>query len=206
MNVRPLCTLAVVAAALTPLLWTAPAAAQQPDGARFRGGVELEVGALVPVGGVGSGALGSLLVRGQLGVQINHNWGVWGTPILGAAFGGGLAGPAVGVGAMGEYTFDNIPIGVGAGPEAGVLVIAGGCGAGSLGCAAAAAAFYGIVLRGSYYPIMTRGENGIRRKALVVGIDLHLDGGGFAFATSTTGAAASSFLIAPTAFIGYQAF
>ena len=208
MNVRPLCTLTAVGALLAPVLWTATAHAQQgPDGARFRGGAEVEVGAVIS----GGAALGSFLVRGQLGAQINNNWGVYGVPSLGGVFGHG-AGPAIGFGAMADYTFDSLPISVGAGPEAGAFIFAstatvcaGGFCAASAAAGAGAAAYYGVMLRGTWYPVLAKGENGIRRKALAVGLDLHLDGGGIAVVT-VGGASASSYLISPAVFVAYQAF
>jgi hypothetical protein len=193
MNVRPLCTLTAVGALLASILSTGAASAQERDGVRFRGGVGLEVGAIVAPG-AGLGVIG---VQGQLGAQITNQWAVYAVPTLDIAFAHGT-GLAVGFGAMADYTFSSIPLGVAAGPETGVFAALGGGGA-------AAGALYGVRLRGAYYPILTRGENGIRRKALAVGLDLRLDGGGAAFA-GAGGSIGSAYLISPVAFVGYQAF
>jgi hypothetical protein len=192
MNLRPLPILGVISAFLFPFLLSEVASAQQADGVRFRGGVGLEVGGLV-VTQVGS--LGAIGVQGQLGVQINNNWAVYATPSFDVAFGDGT-GVSLGFGALADYTFNDIPIAVGAGPTAGTIVAFGNGGG-------VAGAFYGAKAHGAWYPIMARGENGIRRRALYVALDLSILG--FSVSGVDTGGT-GIFLISPTASVGYAAF
>jgi hypothetical protein len=189
MNLRVLSTFGVVSAFLIPTLAPATASAQQADALRFRGGVGLELGANILVGGGASQASGAIGVQGQLGVQITNNWAVYALPILDINFGGGGAGATLGSAVLADYTFSNIPISVSAGPSFG----AGFC----FGCGGAEGAIYGARLGAHWYPILNRGDDGIRRKALYVGFDLSVLGvAGF------SGAA----VVQPQVSVGYQAF
>jgi hypothetical protein len=206
MRSRTLAGLVAVGAFLGAVLATTAASAQgQPDGVRFRGGVGLDVGAFFVPGSFNEGLIG---VTGQLGAQINNNWGVYGVPQLDILF-GSATGVSVSFGPMADYTFDNIPISVGAGLEAGVFAAFGGLTAG-------AGAYYGGRLRAAWYPILVRSEvNPIRRKALYLALDLHLDdnaAGGTASAVGCVngvgacGATVGGFIIAPVVSVGYSAF
>ena len=148
------------------------------DGVRFRGGVSGGGGGLFLEGyTMGLGGF-----DGRMGVQINDLIGVYAQPQVGVyggdlgGFGGigGLAGASVVV----DFTFiDQIFVGVGGGgailndPFAGELHI-----------------------RAGGYPLMGYGEDGVRRKGLMIGADLRmffLEG---------------YVLLSPTASIGYEAF
>ena len=164
-----------------------PAAVEEPDGVRFRGGVGLEVGALLLPGlpGGGLGSLGAIGAIGQLGVQINHNWAAYAIPSLDILFGSGT-GLGLGFGAMADYTFDGLPLAVAAGPEVGAFAAfgsGGGVGAGAL---------YGVRFRGAYFLTMSQGPR--RRKGLYVAVDLRVE------------SLDSLFLFSPLASIGYAAF
>jgi len=95
---------------------------------------------------------------------------------------------------------------VGVGPDIGAFAAIGG-GDGSV--AAAGGALYGARLRFATQPIVGRGNDGVRRKALSIGLDVRMLGGGAGFAsadTTSTTAAASEFVLAPMLTVGYQAF
>jgi hypothetical protein len=148
------CVLPFVAAlALT----AATASAQEaPDGPRFRGGVALDGGGLF-ISGYAFGLVG---VDGHLGVQINNLIGVYAQPYFSVGGGSisgatGITGTA-GVNAMVDFTFiDQIFVGAGGG-------------GGLVGSAAAGQ----LHLRVGGYPIMRRGDNGIRRRGLMIGADV----------------------------------
>ncbi len=181
----------VASAFLVPILVPATASAQEPDGVRFRGGIGLEAGAdVLTVSGEGGGAaaVGAIGFQGQLGVQITNNWAVYALPALDVIFGGGGAGLAVNGAVLGDYTFSGVPIGVHAGPSVGGLVAFGS------GGAVGAGTIYGARMGASFYPIMSRGPDGIRRKALQVGLDLTVQG------------ISGAVIISPQVVIGYQAF
>jgi hypothetical protein len=215
MRLRSFAGIPLVGAFLAPLLAASTAAAQYPppppppgyyrapaDGPRFRGGVSLEGGVFIAPSIINIGSIG---VAGTLGVQINNNWAVYGVPTLDIMFGGGEAGAAVLFAVLGEYTFDNVPISLGAGFEGADFFAIGQT-------AVAGGVFYGGRLHFAYYPVMVRSDfNPLRRKALAVGLDLHLDGdswgGGAAcnLATGVCSASTGGFLFSPMLFIGYQA-
>ena len=207
MRSRTLAGLVSVGAFLVPVLATTAASAQgQPDGVRFRGGVGLDVGAFFVPGTLNEGLIG---ITSQLGVQINNNWGVYAIPQLDILF-GSATGVGFSGGVMADYTFDNIPIGVGAGLESGVFAALGGL-------TAAAGLFYGGRLHAAWYPILVRSElNPIRRKALYLALDLHIDGNAFGGAASAAGcgvpgagacgATVGGVIIAPVVSVGYAAF
>ncbi len=213
MSARTILGMLAVGAFVAPLLVTAEAAAQYPypyappppsDGPRFRGGVGLDVGGFIVPGGI-SFADGIIGVSGQLGVQINHNWAVYGVPELGILFGSatGLSGSAA---VMGDYTFDGIPLSVGVGVETGDFVAIGTESVGT-------GAFYGARLHAAYYPVLVHGDlNPARRKALYIGLDLHIDGNSFGNGsvvcngTACVGSSTGGVILSPVVAIGYQAF
>jgi hypothetical protein len=227
MNLRSLHIPTMFGALLASLLTTAaasaqevrvqvggPGYAQEPDWARFRGGISLEGGALLVPGVVNIGGIGLV---SQLGVQINNNWGVYAIPNF-DILAGKLAGLSVGAGVLFDYTFDNIPISVGGGPEVGAFVAFGGSGCSNQGdgtaCTTisdAGGAFYGARLHFAYYPVIVRYRGLPRRRALSIGFDLRLLEGAFGSAssnamTATASATANGFAASPMLSIGYTAF
>lgn len=189
MNLRALLPFCAASAFLVPLLVPATASAQQADAVRFRGGIGFEIGANILAASGFSSASGAIGFQGQLGAQITNNWAAYALPFLDINFGSGGAGATVGTALLADYTFSNIPISVYAGPSFG----GGFC----FGCGASDGAIYGARMGAHWYPIMNRGDDGIRRKALYVGVDLSVYGvAGF------SGGA----VVVPQAAIGYQAF
>lgn len=148
------------------------------DGVRFRGGVSGGGGALIGAGlTLGMGGF-----DGRMGVQINDLIGVYAQPQL--SIYGGSAGFLSGVGgiaggtAVVDFTFiDQIFVGAGAGyavlnnPHGPVVHI-----------------------RAGGYPLFGYGEDGIRRKGLMLGADLRLH------------IVSGEVFVAPMASIGYEAF
>lgn len=209
MKLRPLSLLGAFAAFLVPSLVTVAASAQQviyvqgpppsADGARFRGGVGLEVGAFaIP----GVGVLGLAGIQGQLGGQINNNWAVYAIPTLDFGF-GKTAAVGLSAGVLAEYTLDAVPLSVGVGPEAGLLAaFSSDTGFG--------AAFYGARLHAAFYPVVAKAIDRPRRKGLYVGLDVGVLAGAFGGTTVTantvTATAGTSILLQPMATIGYAAF
>jgi hypothetical protein len=175
------------AKAAEPAPAAAPAAAPAPaadegdkDGVRFRGGVS---------GGVGAEFVSSATaimggVDGRMGVQINDMIGVYAQPHLSfGSFGSGVGGFAALTGtftgtAVVDFTFlDQIFVG-------------GGAGFGVFNNPTGPV----VHLRAGGYPLMGHGENGIRRKGLMLGVDLRLG-----FITGAT-------VVYPMGSIGYEAF
>jgi len=207
----------MLGALLAPLLTTGAASAQQfYDGPRFRGGIDLEGGAIAVPGVVSLGAIGLV---SQLGVQIDNNWGVYAIPNFDILF-GQLGGLSIGAGVLFDYTFDRLPISVGGGPEVGAFVAFGnsGCtsnGGGTSTCTTisdAGGALYGLRLHFAYYPVMVRYADRPRRRALAIGFDLRIMDGAFGTAssssngTATATASANSVGISPMLSVGYAAF
>lgn len=150
----------------------------EEDGPRFRGGIALEGGGIF-VSGYGIGLGG---VEGRLGVQINNLIGVYAQPAInfgGGKYGGvtGITGSAGGT-AVVDFTFLNQ-----------IFVGAGGGGAiiGSLPGGQ-------LHIRAGGYPVFTHGANGIRRKGLMIGLDLRVW-----FVSGGT-------LVSPMLGVGYEAF
>jgi hypothetical protein len=205
-----LCGLVSVAALSVPLLTAGAVSAQEYDRARFRGGINLEGGALIVPQVAAFGLAG---LQGVLGAQINNNWGVYATPSLDFPF-GKVFGIGVGAGVMADYTFTGLPLGVALGPEFGVVGAIGTCAAGSANCNSVAGfggAFYGARARVAYYPIIAR--EGWRRRALAIGLDLRFLTGAFGAASTTTvggntttSASVNQFGFSPMVSIGYAAF
>ena len=171
------------------------------DGARFRGGVALEGGALIVPGAFSVGLAG---IQGQMGAQINNNWGVYAVPSLDIVF-GAVGGLNLGAAVMVDYTLDD-SITFGVGPDVDAFVAFGG-GGGSV--SAAGGALYGARLHFGWNPALSHETNRARRKALTIGVDVRLMGGGVGGATVTTNgssASASTFALMPMLTIGYNAF
>ncbi len=172
------------------------------DGARFRGGIRAEVGALIAPGpgevlpGVGA--------QGNIGAQINDLVGVYLAPSFDILF-GSLGGVSLGSAVLVDFTFDDTWQ-IGVGPDVGVFAALGST---ATSGSAAGGALYGGRLHFAAFPLVGEGENPIRRKGLAVGLDVRLLVGAVGFATATTTgstASATDFLIAPMGFIGYEAF
>ncbi|MBK8251658.1 MAG: hypothetical protein IPK82_03200 [Polyangiaceae bacterium] len=202
---------AVLAGALS-VLFAKEAFAQEKDGVRFRGGVALEGGVLAVPDIV---TLGTAGISAQLGVQINNQFGVYVVPTLGALFNSNLGGVNVAGALMVDYTMLDNLITVGVGPDVGSFAAIGGSiSQNGVSQSAAAGEFYGARFHFSVNPAVSIGSNGIRRKALMIGLDLRLLGGygGFARQEATTSGSVSqnvavgSFVVSPQFSIGYQAF
>jgi hypothetical protein len=170
------------------------------DGARFRGGIELDGGLLKP----SSGVLGAIGPSGQLGVQINNLIGVYAVPGFTILF-GSAGGLDVTGGAVVDFTLLDDALTIGAGPEFGAFAYFGHNAAGG-------GAGYGGRLHLAWNALVSRGANGIRRRALVVGLDARFIIGPEATASASASGAASAsvttngFVFAPILSIGYVAF
>lgn len=146
------------------------------DGVRFRGGISGGAGAEILTGG--TTIMGG--VDGRVGVQINHLIGVYAQPQLSfGSFGGalGITGTFTTT-AVVDFTFiDHLLVGAGGGfgvfnnPTGPV-----------------------VHLRAGGYPLMGHGEDGIRRKGLMLAFDMRLG-----FITGDT-------VVYPMGSIGYEAF
>ena len=170
------------------------------DHARFRGGFALEGGALIVPGSFSVGVAG---VQGQLGAQINNNWGVYAVPSFDIVF-GSVGGVNLGFAVMVDYTLDD-SLTFGVGPDTDAFLAIGG-GGGSV--SAVGGALYGARLHFGWNPALSH-EGGVRRKALTIGVDVRLLGGAAAFATVTSSSSSGgggTFVLAPMLTIGYNAF
>ena len=171
------------------------------DGGRFRGGVALEGGALVVPGAFSVGIAG---VQGQLGGQINNNWGVYAVPSFDIVF-GAVGGINLGAAVMVDYTLDDT-LTFGIGPDSDAFVAFGGS---NSSVSAAAGGLYGARLHFGWNPALSHETFRARRKALTIGVDMRLLGGGIGGATVTnngSSASASRFAVMPMLTIGYNAF
>jgi len=183
-------------AAVATLLGTGAASAQEgDDGARFRGGIRAQGGAMfIPDAGESLPMAG---VQGDIGAQINDLVGVYWAPSLDIFF-GDAGGPFLGSAVVVDFTIgDHFQIG--GGPDVGALLLVGDGGG-------AAAALYGGRIHIAGYPLVGDGEDGIRRKGLALGADLRINVGEIAVASTGGAGVGSLLLITPTAFIGYEAF
>lgn len=227
MNARILAPLSLLAALLVPILSTSEAAAADPpeagmapapppavmvpapvlpppDGARFRGGIAAEAGALIAPGLFTLGVAG---IQGTLGAQINNMIGVYGVPNFDIVF-GSVGGVNLSFAVMVDFTFDD-NLTVGAGPDVGVFAAIGGSGGSGGSASAAGGALYGARLHFSWNPVISRNASGPRRKALSIGADVRLLGGGVGAATVSadgSSASAGTFVLSPQLTIGYTAF
>lgn len=186
----------------------APAPAPEPvrkDKARFRGGVALEGGGVLVPDIINLGLAG---IQGQLGVQINNSFGVYVVPSFHVLF-GQMGGIQLGAAAIFDYTFLDDLLTVGAGPDVAALVAFGLPTNGGIGVSAAGGSLYGARLHFAVNPVVGIGDNGIRRKALTIGVDLRLYGGGAGFVSDSTNgvtAKVADFIATPSLSIGYTAF
>jgi hypothetical protein len=173
----------------------------EKDGARFRGGVSLEGGALIAPDLFNVGLAG---VKGQIGVQINHLVGLYAVPHFDVVF-GNVGGVHLAAALVVDFSIiDEVTIG--AGPE---LATFAAIGADETSISAAGGAMYGGRLHLGFQPAWGFGENGIRRKALSIGVDARFlagDVGAAAVSTTTAEAGVTDFVFSPMLTIGYQAF
>ena len=135
-----------------------PAAEGEKDGMRFRGGIAATAGPVL--GSDFSGFLGG--VDGHLGMQINHLIGVYAVPHL--SFGSITAGAASGITGFFSGTV------VADATLADRIFVGGGAGYGVLNNPSGPV----VHLRAGGYPLMGRGEDGVRRKGLMLGVDLRV--------------------------------
>lgn len=207
--VRAAAMLAVLGASLV----ATSAFAQEKDGARFRGGIALE-GGIIAVPGLLNVGVGG--ITAQLGVQINNQFGIYVAPSAGAAFndiGGGVNFAAA---VVADYTMFDGMLSVGAGPDIGNFALIGGSfSGGGVSQRAAAGELYGARIHVGFQPAIGIGENGYRRKAFSIGLDIRMLGGYGGVAQQSVGtggvnqsvaATSGSFTIAPMLSIGYLAF
>jgi hypothetical protein len=130
---------------------------------------------------------GAAAIQAEIGAQISHLVGLYVINGVGTFFnteGGALSFEAA---LVLDFTLKNV-FSFGLGPDAG-LILPGYC--------------YGGRLRLAAYPAQRRGEDGIRRRAFTIGVDLRILSVTieFMFDQSETFAA-----VIPTLFIGYTAF
>jgi hypothetical protein len=167
---------AAPAAAPAPAAPADASGGEDKDGVRFRGGVSGGVGGEIVTGG--TAIMGG--VDGRLGVQINDLIGVYAQPHLSfGSFGGalGFTGTFTTT-AVADFTFID------------QLFVGGGAGFGLFNNPTGPV----VHLRAGGYPLMGHGENGVRRKGLMVSFDMRLG-----FITGDT-------VIYPMGSIGYEAF
>ena len=172
------------------------------DGARFRGGVALEGGSLIVPGIFSVGVAG---VQGQMGAQINNMIGVYAVPSFDIVF-GSVGGVNLGFALMVDFTLLDDAITVGAGPDSDAFLAFGNS---SSSVSAAGGSLYGARLHFGWNPLVSHEETRARRKALTIGADVRLLGGGAGFATvsnSSGSAAGGTFVLAPMLTVGYTAF
>ncbi len=187
-----------------PVVVLDPRITPENDEARFRGAIQLDVGAFTyPAAPLALGAAG---LSSQLGAQINDEFGIVVVPGVDIMF-GSLGGLSLSSAVMFDYTLDST-WSFGLGPDFGVFAAAGGDGTTS---GVAAGVNYGGRLRAAFYPVIARGQDGIRRKALSLALDVRMLGGPAGVATASTdtvGATASpnAFVLSPVFTLGYQAF
>lgn len=173
------------------------------DGVRFRGGIALDVGALVFPGGL-IPAVGLAGLQGTTGVQINHLVGIYVVPGFDVLF-GDVGGVGLTAALLVDFTINHL-FTVGAGPDVGVFAAFGGDGNTA---SALAGANYGARLHAAVHPVV--GHNGARRNGFTIGLDMRFLGGPNGQAEvnpngQSTSASATGFLFSPYLTIGYSAF
>ncbi len=171
------------------------ASAREPDGARIRYGVAVEGGGLFSPGIVDLGTLG---LQAQLGVQFNHLVGVYVAPSFDIVGGDRHSGFQIGGALLIDFTIHDF-FTIGIGPDlAGFTTMGRGELAGGV--------LFGSRLHLALNPIVGFDRNGVRRRALMIGVDLRLVTAGGAAVLSSRGGAADEIVASPTLMIGYQAF
>lgn len=215
------CSLATASAsARDPATAAAPAAASTAaptahapdvipveDGPRFRGGIAIEGGAIIVPDAGTAGVSG---VRGQLGVQINDLVGIYVAPFFDIMF-GDVEGISLGSALMVDFTLLDNLLTFGGGAAVGAFLGLGGSSYGDdVSLSGLAGSGIGGRIRAAVNPIVARGVDGVRRKALTVAASIDvLNGLGLGGTISTNGSAsggASNFVLSPALSIAYQAF
>lgn len=152
-------------------------ATEDKDEPRFRGGISGGGGALIWNGN--AAGLGG--IDGRVGVQIMDLLGVYAQPHIALGYGSGAFAGSLGGTVVVDFTFiDRIFVGVGGG---GGLVQFGGTEAAGM-----------LHVRAGGYPALGFGDDGIRRKGLMIGADVIVH-----FASGQV-------LPSPMVSIGYEAF
>lgn len=149
-------------------------------------------------------------VRGQLGVQINDLVGIYAAPFFDIMF-GDVGGVSIGSALMVDFTLMDNFLTVGGGAAVGAFLGLGADTSGTTGTVSGlAGAGMGGRIRVAVNPIVKRGLDGVRRKALTIAASMDILSGGAADGTAgTDGSAsggASSVILSPTVSIAYQAF
>jgi hypothetical protein len=178
--------------------------APEGDHGRFRGGIEMDFGLFKPP----AGALGAIGPSGQLGYQINNLIGVYAVPGFNILF-GSAGGLDITAGAVVDFTILDDQLTIGAGPEFGAFAFFGSTAAGGGGG-------YGGRIHAAWNAIIGKGADGVRRKGLVIGLDLRFIIGPEATAsasnvgtineTASGSASTTGFTFAPMLSVGYVAF
>ena len=173
------------------------------DVSRFRGGIALEGGVLaVPRENLNFGLIG---VQGQLGVQVNNQFGIYAVPSfdigIGHSVGGNIAGALMfDLTAADFFTF-------GVGPDVGVFLV-GNDDDYYHGSSTAAGAVYGGRVHLAINPIVARSYG--RRTGLTIGLDTRFLGGAVGTARNSNTVDVSSnytgFIVQPMLTIGFQTF
>ena len=187
----------VLSAALTTVLLASTASAQPwpvRDRARLRYGIALEGGGLFAPGVADLGTLG---LQAQLGVQASNLLGVYAVPSVDLVSGRSATGVRMGGALLVDFTLAHV-ITVGIGPDLSGFVAVGGD-------EVSGGMLFGARLHLAVNPFVSI-TRGVRRQALVIGLDLLLGGVGGASVLTSRGAAAADLVAAPTLTIGYQAF
>jgi hypothetical protein len=190
------------AEATPPTQQPPPAPPTPRDHARFRGGFALEGGAIIAPGIITLGLAGA---QGQLGVQINNLVGIYVVPGFDICF-GPLGGINIGSALMVDFTFASNFLTVGVGPNVSFFAAIG---LQPSGASASAGALYG----GRVHLAVNLGglgDDGVRRKAFVIGMDANLMFGAVGFTSAGSGGATAAgalqFVLEPILTLGYQAF
>lgn len=171
------------------------AAAREPDGARIRYGVALEGGGLFAPGVVDLGTLG---LQAQLGVQFNHLVGLYAVPSFDLVGGYHRSGVQIGGALLIDFTIADV-FTIGIGPDvAGFTAVGGGELAGGI--------LFGSRLHLALNPIVRFDRNGVRRRALTIGVDFRFATAGGAAVLSSRSSTSAELVASPTLTIGYQAF
>ena len=187
-----------------------PEKLEKTDRVRSRGGIALSGGGLLVPGMFNLAMVG---LQGQGGVQINNSFGVYFLPNFDILF-GDLYGFRVGSAVLFDYTFMDGLLTAGAGPEAsGFIALGGKAGPDNVEVGLSAGALYGARLRFAVNPVIGEADVGPRRKALTIGLDVGLYKGAVVLERASAGTAGagasidvSSFVAAPSVYIGYTAF
>lgn len=206
MRARATLTLTALSVAIVTALSAGTASAQtrystrvqyrEKDEARIRYGVALEGGGLFAPGVVDLGFVG---VQGQLGVQVDNLLGFYVAPNIDMVSGSRQErGVQLGGAALVDFTLGHV-FTVGVGPDIqGFAALGRGEVAGGL--------LWGARLHLALNPLVSIARDGVRRRALTIGLDLRTVIAAGAGTLSTRRAAADELVASPTLTIGYQAF